>query len=665
LAAQVARGEVNLVVVFIGGNDFINAMKTPDPPAALRQVGPRAEANLELAVATILKAHPDVKVVIITVPDIRDLPEFRVPLHAGRLPRAHADAATATIRRYNARIRALAAREPRSAVLDFDLVTRVSELIYPESLLVAGHPIVRSGPSDDPHHLFLGDVRHLGTVGQGLLAALLDVTIDAKFAAGVPPLSEREVLEFAEHRDLPATKLAVGPAVGGSDSPDPRGERGEERRVAVDDPAVCCRSRIVSAETVALGNKGGSSPGGLQATRPGIDLGTATAIPEISALGAGAAGCDEQADQPAGLAPARPYSRGKIPVILIHGLGSSPKSWAPMIEALEADPSLRERYQFWTFGYATCAPILYSAHLLRQDLRAARGRLDPDGTDPAFDHMILVGHSMGGLLAKMMAQDSRSYLWELRSAQPFEKLVGPPEDRDLLREMVFFKSQPEVRRLIFIATPHRGSRLDRGIIRRVGGRLCRLPDPLEQVHQRLRRASTRGWRTTRSWPTSAIRPSRAGPTVSCPTPARTSTARALNSLSTAAISARPTPSSSGRSGESSPSIFGRRPPRGWEDCPAGRSAKAVKFSRSLTRPGRRRTESGGDFVEAGRRRGGIARGTHRGPGTPIQALAPFSILQAGPVLADRGPPRIRTCHNTDTLVRPSCRRASVARSRHL
>ena len=99
--------------------------------------------------------------------------------------------------------------------------------------------------------------------------------------------------------------------------------------------------------------------------------------------------------------------------------------------------------------------------------------------------MILIGHSMGGLLAKMMAQDSRSYLWELRSPQPFEKLVGPPEDRDLLRQVVFFKSQPEVRRLIFIATPHRGSRLDRGIIRRVGGRLCRLPDPLKQVHQRL------------------------------------------------------------------------------------------------------------------------------------------------------------------------------------
>ena len=75
--------------------------------------------------------------------------------------------------------------------------------------------------------------------------------------------------------------------------------------------------------------------------RPGIDLVMVTVLALISALGAGPAGGDGKADQPAGLALARPYSRGKIPVILIHGLGSSPKSWAPMIEALEADPSLR------------------------------------------------------------------------------------------------------------------------------------------------------------------------------------------------------------------------------------------------------------------------------------------------------------------------------------
>jgi hypothetical protein len=197
LAAQVARGEVGLVVVFIGGNDFINAMNAPDPRAALQEVGPRAQATLECAVAVILKAHPEVKVVLITVPDIRELPEFREPLNAGHLPHAFSDAATATIRRYNASIWALAVRQPRVVVLDFALVARISELVCPESIQVAGHPIVRSDPRDDPDHLFLGDVRHLGTVGQGLLAEQFVATINAKFNAGVAPQSEQEILEFA------------------------------------------------------------------------------------------------------------------------------------------------------------------------------------------------------------------------------------------------------------------------------------------------------------------------------------------------------------------------------------------------------------------------------------------------------------------------------------
>ena len=178
------------MVVFIGGNDFINAMKTPDPVAAFREVGPRAEANLERAVATILEAHPAVKVVIITVPDIRELPEFRVPLSTGHLPRAHADAATATIRQYNASIRP-SLRTSRESLSWTSPSSRGSELVDPEAIVVAGRRVVRSGPSDDPDHLFLGDVRHLGTVGQGELAAMVVATIDARFAAGVRCLSQR------------------------------------------------------------------------------------------------------------------------------------------------------------------------------------------------------------------------------------------------------------------------------------------------------------------------------------------------------------------------------------------------------------------------------------------------------------------------------------------
>ena len=130
---------------------------------------------------------------------------------------------------------------------------------------------------------------------------------------------------------------------------------------------------------------------------------------------------------PYGLSRIRPYQRGKIPVVLIHGLGASPGSWARLVETLEKDAVIRRRYQFWTFGYATGEPVLFSASLLRQALLNARGLLDPDHTDVAFDRMVLIGHSMGGLLGKLVARDSGTQLWASISPgarQPVDRSAG-------------------------------------------------------------------------------------------------------------------------------------------------------------------------------------------------------------------------------------------------
>jgi pimeloyl-ACP methyl ester carboxylesterase len=56
--------------------------------------------------------------------------------------------------------------------------------------------------------------------------------------------------------------------------------------------------------------------------------------------------------QPLGLFMVRPYVAGKVPVVFVHGLWGSPRNWARIIGALEADPFLSERYQFLTFGYS-------------------------------------------------------------------------------------------------------------------------------------------------------------------------------------------------------------------------------------------------------------------------------------------------------------------------
>lgn len=189
--------------------------------------------------------------------------------------------------------------------------------------------------------------------------------------------------------------------------------------------------------------------------------------------------------EPTGLSLLRPYARGKIPVVLVHGLWLSPWSWHRMIEALEDDPAIGGRYQFWTFGYSTGDPIPYSAHLLRRDLDEARRRLDPGRSDPALDRMVFVGHSMGGLLSKMMAVAAGDRLWRVVSDRPLAEMLGEKEDIDLFRSGLLFEARPEVRRVIYIATPHRGSRFDRGSIHHVGSRLVRVPDPLRAAHDRL------------------------------------------------------------------------------------------------------------------------------------------------------------------------------------
>ena len=189
--------------------------------------------------------------------------------------------------------------------------------------------------------------------------------------------------------------------------------------------------------------------------------------------------------EPTGLSLLGHYQRGKIPVVFVHGLWANPCSWTRMIESLEADAALRDQYQFWTFGYSTGDPIPYSASLLRHDLDEVRRKFDPDATDAAFDRMVLVGHSMGGLLTKMMVQDSGTRLWQLISNRPVEQLAGEPHDRELFRTALVFKPRPEVRRVVFIATPHRGSRVDQGGLGHLGSRLVRLPDPLRASHERL------------------------------------------------------------------------------------------------------------------------------------------------------------------------------------
>jgi pimeloyl-ACP methyl ester carboxylesterase len=148
---------------------------------------------------------------------------------------------------------------------------------------------------------------------------------------------------------------------------------------------------------------------------------------------------------------AAPYQAGKVPVVFVHGMLGSPGNWSALIDRLAADPSVRERYQFLTFGYDSLQSIPESGRELFDALAEARRRADPDGRDSAFDRIVLVGHSQGGLVIKAAAAEAPGR----RAALP----GGPP--------------LPRIGRVIFVATPHRGSPVDRGAVRSAGSWLAR------------------------------------------------------------------------------------------------------------------------------------------------------------------------------------------------
>ena len=190
----------------------------------------------------------------------------------------------------------------------------------------------------------------------------------------------------------------------------------------------------ILARALSVGS--GSTPArpeGRDASRPASGaLGMAPSAGAVAARG-NAPVAGEFRFEPLGLSPLSPHTAGRIPVVLVHGLWGSPRMWWPMIKCLEADPRVSGRFQFLTFGYFAGGSIPYTTFLLRQELKTLRDRLDRDRSDPSWDRMVLVGHSMGGLLCKMMAQDSGTTLLDLITDRRIDELAGPAGPRSSWR----------------------------------------------------------------------------------------------------------------------------------------------------------------------------------------------------------------------------------------
>jgi pimeloyl-ACP methyl ester carboxylesterase len=158
-----------------------------------------------------------------------------------------------------------------------------------------------------------------------------------------------------------------------------------------------------------------------------------------------------------GITMLAPYDADRIPVVFVHGTASSPWRWAEMINHLQSNPTIFENYQFWLFQFNTGNPIPFSGGLLGQALRDLVAELDPEGDDEKLRRMAVVGHSQGGLIAKLLVVDSGDVFWEGISAAPLDELDLEPDTRETIERSLFFEPLPFVKRVVFLATPHRGS----------------------------------------------------------------------------------------------------------------------------------------------------------------------------------------------------------------
>lgn len=180
-----------------------------------------------------------------------------------------------------------------------------------------------------------------------------------------------------------------------------------------------------------------------------------------------------------------PFDPSRIPVLMVHGLWSSPSTWMPMFNDLRSFPELRKNYQFWFYQYPTGQPFWLSATQFRADLNKLRSELDPDHRYPALDQAVLVGHSMGGLVSRMQTIDSRDQFWKILSDEPFEKVQGEPEMLAHLREAAFFHPNQSIRRVVTIGTPLRGSEYANSTTRWVGRAVIKLPTIMVQTGKSL------------------------------------------------------------------------------------------------------------------------------------------------------------------------------------
>lgn len=194
----------------------------------------------------------------------------------------------------------------------------------------------------------------------------------------------------------------------------------------------------------------------------------------------------------------QPYDPDRRIVIMLHGLASSPEAWINVANEVLGDEALRRNYQIWQVYYPTNAPLAVNRDTIATAIETTLHHFDPAGTARASQRVTLIGHSMGGVLARLLVSSTGDRLWQALQARyevPDETTPGdvpnesadapgaahgdpaahPDDTRKTLDRYLRFSPLPQVSDAIFIAAPHRGTPFANHRLARWAANLITLP----------------------------------------------------------------------------------------------------------------------------------------------------------------------------------------------
>lgn len=166
-----------------------------------------------------------------------------------------------------------------------------------------------------------------------------------------------------------------------------------------------------------------------------------------------------------------PYNPNKKVIVLVHGLASSPEAWIRLTNDIMGDTVLRENFQVWQVFYSTNMPIIESRFQIYALLTQAFSQIDNKAA--AKKDAVLVGHSMGGIIARLLVSDAdvTQEALSLMNNRQLNKYKNLP----IVSQRLVIKDIPNFTRAIFLATPHKGTEFADRWFTKAARKIIRLP----------------------------------------------------------------------------------------------------------------------------------------------------------------------------------------------